>query len=339
MYRSTASAPSRIGAVVLFLSLVAVVTISCGSDGTRSAATGTTGAPTTSVNAGTAGAVAETTTTKAATTTTVASGPPANYLSIGDSYAQGYQPKVGDEHPPFTDGYAYLLPDLAKAKGYDLKLVNFGCGGATVSSLAQADGCNEGGRSPGGPLYEDESQLDAALAYLRAHPGSVELITVSIGGNDLTSCATNSDPVRCVGDAVGRLDEQLDPVLRELREAAGPETTIVGLTYPDVILGAYLRDSTKNLAELSVVAFEQIINPMLKKSYEGVGGVFVDITKGTDAYVPLDQTTDLSPYGEIPLAVARVCELTWFCERTDIHPKSEGYERIAELIAEALPAK
>ena len=128
-------------------------------------------------------------------------------------------------------------------------------------------------------------------------------------------------------------------VLADLREAAGPDTTIVGLTYPDVILGAYLDEGTRSLAELSVTAFEKLINPMLRRNYEAIGGIFVDVTDGTDGYVPLDRTTTLDPYGEIPVAVAEVCRLTWFCERKDIHPRSVGYERIAELIVAALPAR
>ncbi|MBX3314542.1 MAG: hypothetical protein KF906_09500 [Actinobacteria bacterium] len=262
------------------------------------------------------------------------------YLSIGDSYAQGYQPASDGESPPYTDGYAYLLPDLATAKGYDLELVNFGCGGATVTSLVDTDGCKVPARAPGGPVYDDESQLDAAIDYLHDHEGEVRLITVSIGGNDVTKCARGvADPVACVADAIGTIDQKLQTALADLREAAGPDTTIVGLTYPDVILGAYLDEGTRSLAELSVTAFEKLINPMLRRNYEAIGGIFVDVTDGTDGYVPLDRTTTLDPYGEIPVAVAEVCRLTWFCERKDIHPRSVGYERIAELIVAALPAR
>ncbi|MCB0976053.1 MAG: hypothetical protein KDB02_01225 [Acidimicrobiales bacterium] len=317
MLSSSANRRGRTVLATVALAVVAAVTVACGS----SDSTGTA-------------------TTENRATTTVPTGPTANYVSIGDSYAQGFQPAVDGKHPPYTDGYAYLLPKLAKAKGYDLTLVNFGCGGATVESLATSDGCGVDARSPGGPRYQDESQLQAAIDYLKSHRGEVELVTISIGGNDVTSCASGvPDPIKCVGDAVRRIDEKLGPILKQVREAAGPDATIVGLTYPDVILGAYLKESTRELAKLSVVAFEQFINPMLKKSYEAVGGIFVDVTKGTDAYVPLEETTDLASHGTVPVAVARVCELTWFCDRTDIHPKSNGYERIAKLIVDSLPER
>lgn len=312
--------------VVVAVFVFGTIAAGCSSDGSDGAeAAGGAGATT-------AGTATTTTTTEGAATAT--------YLSIGDSYAQGYQPPTDDVTADYTDGFAYLLPELAKAKGYDLELVNFGCGGATVGSIVGTAGCADPASSPGGPSYDDEPQLDAAIAYLEEHPGEVELITVSIGGNDVTKCARGAeDPIQCVADAVGTIDENLGPILSRLRDAAGPDVTIVGLTYPDVILGAYLQESTRSLGELSVVAFREFINPMLERNYEAVDGIFVDVTAGTDAYVPLEEMTELEPYGEIPVAVAEVCELTWFCERNDIHPRSEGYQAIAELIVEALPER
>ncbi|QXC59634.1 SGNH/GDSL hydrolase family protein [Aquihabitans sp. G128] len=260
------------------------------------------------------------------------------YVSIGDSYAQGYQPTVGGTTPDYRKGYAYLLPALAKPKGYALKTVNFGCGGATVGSLTEQDGCKAGARSPGGPTYDDD-QLDAALGYLEDHPGQVQVVTISIGGNDVTGCAQASDAITCVTGAVKDIEAGLRTILPKVRKAAGPDAVIVGLTYPDVILGGYLASdgAGKQLAELSVVAFRQFINPMLKEAYESVDGVFVDVTEATGAYTPLTETTDLAPYGTIPKAVAEVCRLTWFCEVQDIHPRDAGYAEIARLIAAALP--
>lgn len=314
--RSTRSPRTRLAGLAAVL-LLATATVACSSDGDGSS---TTTRPAPSEPAGGADA--------------------GFYVSIGDSYAQGYQPASVDGPADYTQGYAYLLPDLAAAKGYELELVNFGCGGATVGSLADDDGCGPGARAPFGPTYEDASQLEAAVAFLEANRGRVDLVTISIGGNDVTRCARgDDDPVACVADAVSTVDAGLQSILADVREAAGPDVTIVGLTYPNVILGAYLNEATRSLGELSVLAFRQFLNPMLARNYEAVGGIFVDVTEATDGYVPLDQTTELEPYGEIPVAVAEVCELTWFCERTDIHPNTEGYAVIAQLIADALPPR
>ena len=129
-------------------------------------------------------------------------------------------------------------------------------------------------------------------------------------------------------------------LLERLRKAAGKKTRIVGITYPDVILGSWVGENpNQDLAKLSVVAFQSLLNPALKEMYESVGGTFVDVTKATGAYTPLEQTTTLAPYGEIPVAVAEICKLTAYCAYRDIHPNATGYGIIADLVAKTLPHK
>ena len=227
----------------------------------------------------------------------------------------------------------------ARARGYDLKLVNFGCGGETsVSILKRKTKC--GGLGPGGVDYAGVTQATAAERFLRKHTGQVKLITVSIGGNDVTACAKQADPVACVGPAMDKVKANGKALLKRLRKAAGPKTRIVGITYPDVILGSWVGENpNQDLAKLSVVAFQSLLNPALKEMYESVGGRFVDVTKATGAYTPLEQTTTLAPYGEIPVAVAEVCKLTAYCAYRDIHPNTKGYALIADLVAKTLPHK
>lgn len=259
------------------------------------------------------------------------------YVSLGDSYAQGYQPSV-DGPADYRQGYSYLVPAQAAAQGYDLALVNLGCAGATLESLADSVGCPVPARAPGGPIYEGESQLEAAIDLLERERHRVALVTLSIGGNEITACARATDPMPCVTAAAERIDTELAEILPRLRAAVGPDTRIVGLTYPDVILGVMVRDDpgARSLAELSLTAFRDLINPTLRRRYEAVGATFVDVTAATGAYTPFEQTTVVEPYGEIPVAVARVCELTWFCESQDIHPRDAGHELIADLIVETL---
>jgi lysophospholipase L1-like esterase len=264
------------------------------------------------------------------------------YVALGDSYAIGYQPPPGGGIGSSTkDGYAYKLPKLARKRGYDLELVNFGCGDTetTTSILERTAQCI----SPaiGGPDYTGRTQADAAASFLRHHRGDVRLVTVSIGGNDVTACANAPDPFGCVTDAVQKIRTNLATLVQRLRAAAGKRVKIVGLTYPDVILGLWVTGSEndRNLASASVAAFRDLINPALKEQYESVKGVFVDVTAATDAYFPLDQTTQFPPYGELPIAVATVCRISYYCELRDIHLKPDGYFEMAELIAETLPKK
>ena len=263
------------------------------------------------------------------------------YVSLGDSYATGYQPTAPHQGSNTTNGFAYQLPKLAKPRGYDLKLVNFACGGATtVSLLQQTKPCPAPARGPQGLTWGGRTQVAAAERFLKAHRGQVGLITVSIGGNDVTSCAQQADPIPCVATAVANIKKNVTAIATRLRKAAGPKPRIVGITYPDVILGQWVGDAAnQQLAQLSVTAFKALINPALKDAYAKGKGRFVDVTTATGAYTPLEQTTTLAPYGTVPVAVAKACELTYYCQFRDIHARTEGYRIIADLIAKTLPRR
>ena len=262
------------------------------------------------------------------------------YVSLGDSYAAGYQATGPGTGKTTRNGYAYQLVGEARERGHRLKLVNFGCGGETTTSiLRRKSAC--GGPAVGGPRYRGRTQVAAAERFLRRHRGEVGLITVSIGGNDVTSCAGQPDPIPCVTAAVESIEKNVGTLTKRLRKAAGKKARIVGLTYPDVILGNWVtgQPADQDLARLSVVAFQALINPALEKVYKGAGGRFVDVTAATGAYTPLEQTTTLAPYGTVPVAVAEVCRLTYYCEFRDIHARTSGYRVIADLIAKTLPKR
>jgi len=262
------------------------------------------------------------------------------YVSLGDSYSVGYQPKPLPGGA--TAGYTGYV-----AKKEHLTLKNFGCGGATTSSILTFDGCVAPYGPPAkydGVSYPGQTQAAAAEAFITAHHGQIGLITVSIGGNDVTSCATQPDPTTCVTGRMPGIKANVAALAEGLRSAAGPGVPIIGLTYPDVLLGAWVNpggSSGQSLAKLSVTAFKLLINPGLSKSYataltpkpakadEG----FVDVTKDTGAYVPLTKTVTLAPYGKIPSAVAQVCKLTWYCTLQNIHAKTVGYNDIGKFIA------
>jgi hypothetical protein len=144
-----------------------------------------------------------------------------------------------------------------------------------------------------------------------------------------------------VAAAVERIEKNVGTLTERLRKAGGKKVRIVGLTYPDVILGSWVtgRPGDQDLARLSVVAFQALINPTLEKVYERSGGRFVDVTAATRAYTPLEQTTTLAPYGTVPVAVAEICRLTYYCEFRDIHARTSGYRLIADLIAKTLPRR
>jgi lysophospholipase L1-like esterase len=265
---------------------------------------------------------------------------PSYYVSLGDSYAAGYQATGQGQGHTTRNGFAYQLVGKAKKRGYKLKLVNFGCGGETSESILKRT-AKCGGLGPGGEKYAGLTQAKAAEKFLKKHRGQVALITVSIGGNDVTGCAREPDPIACIGPAMDRVKANGKKLVKGLRKAAGKKTRIVGITYPDVILGGWVsgQQSDQDLAKLSVVAFQSLLNPALKDIYTSVKGKFVDVTTATGGYTPLEQTTTLAPYGVVPVAVAKICQLTYYCAFRDIHANTKGYGLIADLIAKTLPKK
>ncbi|HEY2603711.1 MAG TPA: SGNH/GDSL hydrolase family protein [Thermoleophilaceae bacterium] len=262
------------------------------------------------------------------------------YLSLGDSYAVGYQ---GDVKKTTLNGFANQLVPLARRKGYRFTLVEQGCGGATTTSMLQQKGCNPLALAPGAANYPNQTQVQAAVAFIKRHKAQIGLVTVSIGGNDVDSCVSQPDPNACVANNMKGAVTNLESIVKQLRKAGGKKLRIVGTTYPDVVLGAWVRQdvfgtNAFTLATSSVTSFDKYINPGLQKAYKSVGAKFVDVTKATGAYGRFDTTT-LAPYGTIPVPVAKVCQLTFFCTSLDIHMTTPGYGIIAKLVAGTLPKK
>ena len=260
------------------------------------------------------------------------------YVSLGDSYAAGYQPLASANAGTDINGFAYQVVGLAAAKGDHFTLENFACDGATTDTLLTQRGCSLAPPGPDVVAYSDKTQAAAAEQFISTHRGQIGLITVSIGGNELLACSAATVVISCARNAAKLITNNLATLLPALRSAAGASVPIVGTTYPDVFLGLYRSKvpSQKKLAILSIQEFRSIFNPALRSSYLAVGARFVDVTAATGAYTPLSQTTADPPFENIPVAVADVCRLTFYCQLQDVHPKKAGYAVIARLIVGTL---
>jgi lysophospholipase L1-like esterase len=269
---------------------------------------------------------------------------PLFYLSLGDSYSVGFQPGLGA-----TAGYTAYV-----AKKEKLQLENFGCGGATTTSILTAIGCKESGFGPPAATdavaYPTTTQVAAAVQFITANPGKVSLVTVSIGGNDVTSCGSSINPVTCVVGAAATINTNVTALVTSISSALGAHgdanAKIVGLTYPDVILGdTVFPAGSPNvpLANQSVLAFDAIVNPTLKTAYTSVPeGTFVNVTQApykkaiagddSDSLTPALPLVNLAPFGKIPPAVWEICKLTYFCSLGNIHANTKGYTFIGQLV-------
>ena len=263
------------------------------------------------------------------------------YVSLGDSYASGYQPGVvPGESGNTRNGFAYQGPQVRGAARLWAEARQFRLRRRDHHLADLREGVRAASVGPGGRAYPDRTQLAAAAGFLRAHRGEVGLVTVSIGGNDVTRCASQPDPVGCVTSAIPVIRKNVTVIAKTLRRAAGPRVRIVGTTYPDVILGAWVNgDATsRDLASLSTVAFKTLINPALKESYASAKARFADVT-ARRARTPRSTWSRRSgPRDRAPCRGARL-RAHVLCALGDIHARTDGYALIARLVARQLPRR
>ena len=245
-----------------------------------------------------------------------------SYLALGDSLAFGYSEAKFDslypeENPAdFETGYVNDFADVLKIFNPGLRIVNDGCPGETTESFIKGP-CDYQLEFPlhhpyvGGP---DSSQLSDALAYLEAHPGRVNPITIDIGANDALGLIEGTCKLEAACIAAGapavfaKIGANLGLILGEVR-AAAPHAQIVvlGLYNPfgETIAGANALTADLNEVEAKVAA--------------GVGARFAD---------PL-------PFFNPPgvLEAPTICLLTNMCTPlVDIHPTDLGYKLLGGLV-------
>jgi hypothetical protein len=179
------------------------------------------------------------------------------------------------------------------------------------------------------------SQLEAALAFLRAHRHQVRLVTIDIGGNDVNGCvsfATGIDE-NCFRQGLFTIALNLFVTVAALRHAA-PEATIVGMTYYDTALAAYpTGPAGQALAKASLPLAHQL-NGLLTLIYRLAHFRVADVA---GAFSTDDMTTIVNG---LPLDVVRICQWTWMCAPAplgpDIHANTAGYGVIAHAFEAVL---
>jgi lysophospholipase L1-like esterase len=238
------------------------------------------------------------------------------YLALGDSLAYGYQPVRPLDR---TEGYVYRIHDARP----DLTLNNLGCPGETTTSLIRGGICPY----PGGV-----SQLQAAEQFLRAHRGRVSLVTIDIGANDITPCARGGTIDRsCVDQALRTVAVNLARIVLGLRLAT-PVPRILAMNYYNPNLAAYLTGPAGQALAKQALDIGNRFNAILDLIYRLAGFRVADVAA---AFATNDTTlTTLAGVpGQVPLDVARICELTWMCAPPplgpDIHANKQGYALIA----------
>ena len=261
------------------------------------------------------------------------------YVSLGTSLSVGVQPNSSGVLLPSDNGYADKLfasirPafDTSGAQPRELRLIKLGCPGETLEKMTNGGSC----------LYVAGSQLDAAVDFLTDNLGNVHLVTIDMGGNDFRNagCIGTTVDLDCANAVSAQISTDLAAVLATLRDAAGPDTTIVGMNYYNPDLAFWLEGAAgETLAVRSAEAVSFLTN-ILRTTYETAGMPLADVA---GAFQSDDWTLMPSsqPLPDLPLNVANICEFTYMCDPEpvgpDIHANSAGYGRIADTFAAVLP--
>jgi lysophospholipase L1-like esterase len=255
------------------------------------------------------------------------------YLDIGGSASIGVQPDATGVHNQRTDhGYSNDLVSIEALKGVTLQLTEIGCSGETTTTmLVGGDKC----------YVTPDSQLAEAIAFLSAHHDQTGLVTIDLGFNDLKDCLhTFSIEETCVTARLALLQQQLPEILTDLRAAAGPDVSFVGVGHYD----PYLADDTKGLRGRlfadRTASMIHSLNETLADIYNDDAIPMADVAKQFS--LDTSGSVNVPGLGRVSGAVARTCELTWMCPvdgmKANIHPDDAGYLAIAEAIDAVVPA-
>ena len=252
------------------------------------------------------------------------------YLALGTSLAVGFQPNRGET----SKGYVDVLWRRMAQQIPGLSLENVGCPGETSSSMIT-------GTHPH-CRYPEGSQLDAAVAFLQAHPAQVAFITVEVGANDfIGACLRDTGRLdrACATDVFTRIQARLTRIVDALA-AAAPAVPIVGMTYYDPLLGLWgLVPGGRALARADARVWSDL-NATFTTAYGEAGASVADVAT-TFQVDDFTDTVVVPGRGELPVNVANTCRWTWFCSPRfagDPHTNAIGYRKIADSFEQELLA-
>jgi lysophospholipase L1-like esterase len=242
------------------------------------------------------------------------------YLALGDSIAYGIQPtkaKPGAPPSAFRTGYVDVFAARLRKLAPQIEVVNYGCPGESTVTFVRG-GC---------PAFADRirlhdrfrgSQLQAALSFLRAHPGDVSPITLTLYGNDwlpvlLDTCRAGVECARkSAPNVTAAFASRLSGILRRLR-AAAPTAEII-------VTGAWNPDP-ESLQSLAAVY----------RSFEAsIGRAAAPTRVRVARMIPV-----FNPPGSVRAQRGKLCALTFICSKGDPHPTDAGYRAMADAVMRA----
>jgi lysophospholipase L1-like esterase len=239
--------------------------------------------------------------------------PKSIYLALGDSAAFGLQaPKFFQTTDPaaFNTGYVDLFARDLRAKKPNIRTVNLSCPGETTDSLLGLAPCIY---HPPYALHTDYSgsQIDAALAVLRAHPGQVSPVTIDVGANDRLF----------FNQSFAHIEANFSTIIARLRDAA---------PYTEIIVLGYWNPLTVSIPPYFFAPNGAEKEPRIL--WAQLNSVLAGVAARYRAHFADPLPVFNPPVNEIPT----ICSLTLECPPTgDVHPSDLGYEKLADLVLAA----
>jgi lysophospholipase L1-like esterase len=245
--------------------------------------------------------------------------PKGSYLALGDSFSFGYQVtrfSIPPDAAAFDHGFVDQLTVQLRAIQPRIATVNYGCPGESTATFIDG-GCPW--MDQGYPLHDPfvGSQLDAAVSFLRAHPGEVSPITISLALNDvqgfIQDCAF--DPA-CIQQgapaAIEQITTNLGAILDGVRAASPASEVIVMGPYDPFIDNLPFADP-----------LFAALNDTMARTASNAGARYADIFPA------------FNPQGDLGAEIKTLCELTLICTYGDGHPSDLGYEVMADTSFDA----
>lgn len=215
------------------------------------------------------------------------------YLALGDSLAEG----VGASDPETTAYVPLFHQFLLAEKDGSILLTNLAHSGDTSSDLIA------------------HGHLAAALTVIES--GGVEVVTVDIGGNDVFAlipvCSGGFTPacITAVTNTLGTFSTNFDSILGDLRSAAGPDTTIIVMTFDNPLPSCFLAS----------------LAPVADIVLEGGGPLPAGLNDLIRAIAATHDAEVADMFGKLGAG-------DWVGGLDCLHPNDSGYEIIAEEFAE-----
>lgn len=254
----------------------------------------------------------------AATSSPGPSSRPDRYLlALGDSISFGFQgPKLTNTPDPaaFDMGYA----DVLAASDPVLEVTNYSCPGETTTSfITGACPWRQAGFAVHNP-YQG-SQLDAAVAFLRAHRSSAGTVTLAIWGNDILALS-----IACGGD------------LTCVSQRAAAETAAFAGRLSSILQALRRAAPAVDIAVLAPFHAFPPLTPQIDALYDALNVAVAHVASTWRIRI-----ADVRPIFNPADPTARseaICHYTLTCvtNGADSHPSDAGYHVIADAFTEPI---